>query len=126
MKNLKSVMLTSLLLTLGLLSGCGPSTSQEAGAPGTQQESVESAAQPLCVAARCNDFVECPSCPDAEGFCNSRGLCEYISTGGGGGGGGGGGDQPYCDGARCNDAVDCVPYCHNTSYPQCINGYCAP
>jgi hypothetical protein len=126
MKNLKPLLLTSLLLTLGLLSGCGPSTEQETDAPEARQETVENVAQPLCEISRCNSVVGCPPCPDAEGFCNSRGLCEYTAIGGGGGGGGGGSPQPYCDGVRCSNDSQCVPYCHYTDYPRCVSGYCVP
>lgn len=121
MKNVKAAVLTCVFVTLGVLSGCGPATETEAGAPGAQPASVENVEQPLCAAGFCNEVSDCMQCPGSTVSCNG-GVCSYTSTGGGGGGGGGG----YCIGAFCNEDSDCIAACHGTTSPWCNNGVCAP
>ncbi|PTL84575.1 hypothetical protein [Vitiosangium sp. GDMCC 1.1324] len=121
MKNVKPAVLAAVFVTLGLLSGCGPATAPETGAPGTQPAVVGEVSQPICEMADCFTDSDCPPCPGSSVSCNG-GVCESTPTGGGGGGGGG----AYCEGADCIEDSDCVAYCHGTASPWCNNGVCAP
>ena len=118
MKKMKSAVLTSLVLTWSVLSGCGPTLEEEAGG---QPAVYDAVSQQLCVATRCMDDTECTACTGYTVSCVSH-ACRYTSTGGGGGGGGG----AHCQGVRCASDDECIPYCTGTSSPTCVNHACVP
>ncbi|WP_224362369.1 hypothetical protein [Hyalangium versicolor] len=117
MKKMTSAVLTSLLLAVAVLSGCGPTTDEEMGAQPAVRDEVS---QQLCLSTRCLDDSECTPCTGYTVSCLNR-ACRYTSTGGGGGGG-----SAHCQGVRCASDAECVPYCTGTSSPSCINHTCVP